>query len=220
MGCAEGLFSKTESLFGSRWLQSYFLSIPFCLLAVVLLSGETGAPAQLPAWYSQHLILCSCFASTTLSWRGQKSLQVVPEITGMRMDLVPCRALFIDLRISNSKNCKCHRFPWAGRGKRWKTLPGYGWAGRQSPVLYKKRSNGSTVLVLNGLGPLEKGTAAPTVSKTLLVLNNHQQISDENSGKNDIKNIAESIIVPAHKSVLQTCLEWCAPLWSIRFKMI
>lgn len=97
----------------------------------------------------------------------------------------------------------------------------WAWLGREAkPCAVPKRSIRSIMLVLNGLGPPGKGTAAPTVSKSLLVLNNHHQISEENSGKNDIKNIAESIIVPAHKSVLRTCLEWCAPLWSIRLKMI
>lgn len=93
-GCADGLFSKTEGLFGPRRLQSCFLSVPFCLLAVVLLSGENGAPAQLPAWYSQYLILCNCFASNPISQRGQKSLRAVPGIyqryaTGMCMEPGP-----------------------------------------------------------------------------------------------------------------------------------
>lgn len=57
--------------------------------------------------------------------------------------VVLCRALFSDLRINNSKNCKYHRFPWAGWGKRWKSLPGHGWAGRQSPVLYPRGALGA-----------------------------------------------------------------------------
>lgn len=65
---------------------------------------------------------------------------------------------------------------------------------------------------LNELQPPGKGRAASTETsgcESLLSMYSCCQIGKEDLGKNGIKNIAESIIMPAHKSGLQSCLEQC-----------
>lgn len=65
---------------------------------------------------------------------------------------------------------------------------------------------------LNELQPPGKGRAASAETsecESLLSMYSCCQIGKEDLGKNGIKDIAESIIMPAHKSGLQSCLEQC-----------
>lgn len=98
----------------------------------------------------------------------------------------------------------------ARAGGSWRAGQGVGGQRGKSSVL--GGAPGACCQGLNELQPPGKGRAASTETsgcESLLSMYSCCQIGKEDLGKNGIKNIAESIIMPAHKSGLQSCLEQC-----------